>query len=125
MGTFSFGTEVVTIPSTPNIVLERLRIDRGEREQYRLHRSVSYYDDETARTYVVPPGEEFGDFETDLASVPQLFTWLVPKSGNHLAAASISILAATAIRSVSTATSPTASSATPWAISTSASSAAG
>jgi hypothetical protein len=87
MGTFSFGTEVVTIPSTPNIVLERLRIDRGEREQYRLHRSVSYYDDETARTYVVPPGEEFGDFETDLASVPQLFTWLVPKSGNHLAAA--------------------------------------
>ena len=87
MGTFSFGTDVVTIPSTPNIVLERLRIDRGEREQYRLHRPVSYYDDETARTYVVPPGAEFGDFETDLASVPQLFTWLVPKSGNHLAAA--------------------------------------
>lgn len=87
MGTFTYGTEVVTIPSTPNIVLERLRVDRGDREQYRLHRMVSYHDDETGRTFAVPPGSEFGDFETDLASVPQLFTWLVPKSGTHLAAA--------------------------------------
>jgi hypothetical protein len=87
MGRFSFGTDVISIAATPNIVLERLRIDRGEREQYRLHRAVSYHDDVTDRTFTVPPGSEFGDFETDLASVPQLFTWLVPKSGTHLAAA--------------------------------------
>ncbi len=84
MGSFTFGSDPITIGPTKNIVLERLRVDRGEREQFRLHRVVSYTDDTTRRVFTVPPGETF---ETDLASVPQLFTWLVPKSGTHLPAA--------------------------------------
>ena len=84
MGQFTYGVDPVSIGPTTNIVLERLRVDRGDVEQFRLHRVVSYTDTTSGQTFTVPPN---GNFETDLASVPQLLTWLVPKSGVHLPAA--------------------------------------
>jgi hypothetical protein len=87
MGQFTFGDEAVTIEPTTNIVLERLPITRGDREQFKLHRTITYAATDAADgstfTYTVPDDT----YVTDLASVPQLFTWLVPKSGRHLPAA--------------------------------------
>ena len=89
MGEFSYGSDPITIGDTGNIVLERLPIQSGDRELFRLHRTVTYtttLDDGTVFEYTVPPPSD-PDFVTDLTSVPQLLTWLVPKSGKHLPAA--------------------------------------
>lgn len=89
MGVFTYGTDTITIGDTGNIVLERLPIQEGDCEEFRLHREVTYtttLDDGTPFVYTVPPATE-PDWVTDLASVPQLLTWLVPTSGKHLPAA--------------------------------------
>ena len=89
MGEFSYGSDPITIGATGNIVLERLPIQSGDRELFRLNRAVTYTAtraDGTALAYTVPPPTD-PDFVTDLTSVPQLLTWLVPKSGKHLPAA--------------------------------------
>ena len=89
MGAFTYGTDTITIGDTGNIVLERLPIQQGDREEFRLHRDVTYstsLDDGSPFVYTVPPANE-PDWVTDLASVPQLLTWLVPTSGKHLPAA--------------------------------------
>lgn len=91
MGIFTYRDDPVTIATTPDIVLRRLPLTTAgsDRERFVLHRAV---------TYTVGADEPGGPFEysvsagddllvTDLASVPQLLTWLVPKSGRHLPAA--------------------------------------
>jgi hypothetical protein len=89
MGEFTYGSDPITIGDTGNIVLERLPIQSGDCELFRLHRTVTYtatLDDGSPLTFTVPPPTD-PDFVTDLTSVPQLLTWLVPKSGKHLPAA--------------------------------------
>ena len=89
MGAFTYGTDTITIGDTGNIVLERLPIQAGDCEEFRLHRKVTYATtlaDGTPFVATVPPANE-PDWVTDLASVPQLLTWLVPTSGKHLPAA--------------------------------------
>ena len=91
MGIFTYDEAAVTIGPTPNIVLERLPLlpEATDRETFLLHRSITYTvaDDEPGGpfSYSVPPDGQ--EYDTDLASVPQLLTWLVPKSGRHLPAA--------------------------------------
>ena len=89
MGAFTYGIDSVTIDGTDNIVLERLPLQEGDAEVFRLHRDVTYATtlaDGSPFVYTVPPANE-PDWLTDLASVPQLLTWLVPTSGRHLPAA--------------------------------------
>lgn len=66
----------------PRIVLERVTAAR--QELFRLGRRVAYLDRELGELLV--PGD-LDRFRTDLASVPWLFTWLVPRTGAHLPAA--------------------------------------
>lgn len=91
MGRFEYGDAPVEIAPTTDIVLQRLPIKRGDREEFTLHRTIRYVIDDGEPggpfRYLVPPPD--GQFRTDLASVPQLLTWLVPKSGRHLPAALI------------------------------------
>jgi len=91
MGVYTYGSDPITIGDTGNIVLERLPIRSGDRELFRLHRTVTFTgrrDDGSSFSYTVPPADD-PEFVTDLTSVPQLLTWLVPKSGRHLPAALI------------------------------------
>ncbi|MDO7868850.1 DUF1353 domain-containing protein [Nocardioides jiangxiensis] len=66
----------------PRIVLER-RLDPAGRERLLMLRRIGYLDRRFGPLLV--PAR--ADFLTDLASVPALFTWLVPKTGAHLPAA--------------------------------------
>lgn len=66
----------------PRIVLER-RLDPRGRERFLMLRRIGYLDRDVGPLLV--PAQ--ADFLTDLASVPMLFTWLVPKTGAHLPAA--------------------------------------
>jgi len=66
----------------PRIVLAR--DDSTGSERWAMERRLAY-DDEVHGVLLVP--DVLGRFRTDLASVPALFTWLVPKTGHHLAAA--------------------------------------
>jgi len=66
----------------PRIVLARTADLVGAR--FRMERRIGYRDRHVG-DILVPAG--LGSFATDLASVPALFTWLVPKDGNHLPAA--------------------------------------
>lgn len=66
----------------PRIVLER-RLDAQGRERFLMLRRIGYLD-RTFGPLLVPAR---ADFLTDLASVPAVFTWLVPKTGAHLPAA--------------------------------------
>ena len=50
-------------------------------EIFHLETPIGYLDHQLG-VYLIPK-----NLETDLASVPQLFTWLVPKTGTHLPAA--------------------------------------
>lgn len=68
--------------SDPRIVLERRLDDRG-RERFLMLRRIGYLDRRFGPLLV--PAR--ADFLTDLASVPRLFTWLVPRTGAHLPAA--------------------------------------
>lgn len=66
----------------PLIVLERT-LEMAE-QRFRMQRRLAYRDREYG-VLLVPA--DLGGFETDLASVPAVFGWLVPRSGNHLPAA--------------------------------------
>ena len=70
----------------PRIVIERLDSEDLDRvEQFRMLRRIGYRDHPARaaeRVFLVP--RRLDDFETDLASVPTIFTWLVPKTGRHL-----------------------------------------
>jgi hypothetical protein len=70
-----------TLDEPPRIVLER-RLVEGE-ERFLMLRRIGYADRRLGELLVPRTAE----FTTDLASVPMLFTWLVPKSGAHLPAA--------------------------------------
>src|SRR5699024_12118624 len=50
-----------------------------------LLRPIAYVADDYAEPFVVPTQLE--TFRTDMASVPWVFTWLVPRSGRFLPAA--------------------------------------
>lgn len=67
----------------PRIVLERVEVGDLERrtERFRMLRRVAYRDREHG-LLLVPA--DLGSFESDLTSVPMLFTWLVPRTGRHL-----------------------------------------
>ncbi|NYJ00277.1 succinate dehydrogenase hydrophobic anchor subunit [Nocardioides thalensis] len=66
----------------PRIVLER--DDSTGTERWAMERRLAY-EDEVHGIFLVP--DVLGHFRTDLASVPAIFTWLVPKTGKHLAPA--------------------------------------
>lgn len=68
----------------PRIVL--VRTDDLGPTTFRMDRRIGYRDRELGGI-LVPA--DVGTFETDLTSVPALFTWLVPKDGSHLPAALI------------------------------------
>jgi Protein of unknown function (DUF1353) len=68
----------------PDVMLWRALDDR-RREQFVLLAPITYHDVAGGRRITVPA--RFGQFRTDLTSVPSWFTWLVPKSGAHLPAA--------------------------------------
>lgn len=65
----------------PRIVLER-HAEAGV-ESFALERAIGY-DDRLLGELLVPADH---GFRTDLASVPWVFTWLVPRTGAHLPAA--------------------------------------
>jgi Protein of unknown function (DUF1353) len=69
-------------PSTPRIELAR-SLSNG-RECWRMTTRIAYRDRQLGDIIVPEPG---GRGDTDLTSVPQFFTWLVPKTGQHLPAA--------------------------------------
>lgn len=87
---FDAGTELpYTVARPAKYELERViaSVDGGpEREWFQLQRRLGYQDREFGEL-VVPTDLE--RFYSDLTSVPALFTWLVPKSGDHLPAALI------------------------------------
>lgn len=68
------------------VMLERIETPVGgkKRESFRLLRRIAYRDDVYGEILV--PADP-ATFDTDFASVPALFTWLVPKTGAHLPAA--------------------------------------
>jgi len=66
----------------PRIVIERLT--EAGAEIWQLDRRIAYADREYGEL-LVPA--DLTAFRTDLASVPAVFTWLVPKTGAHLPAA--------------------------------------
>lgn len=69
--------------SPPRIVLERVESGDVHRrtERFRMLRRVAYRDREYG-VLLVPA--DLGGFESDLTSVPTIFTWLVPRTGRHL-----------------------------------------
>lgn len=69
--------------SPPRVVLERVESGDVHRrtERFRMLRRLGYRDRELGEL-LVPA--DLGTFETDLTSVPALFTWLVPRTGRHL-----------------------------------------
>jgi Protein of unknown function (DUF1353) len=70
------------------VLLERRLVveDGRQRETFVLCRRIAY-DDRHCGEIIVPARYE--QFDTDLTSVPAMFTWLVPKTGAHLPAALI------------------------------------
>lgn len=67
----------------PKIVLERVESGDVHRraERFRMLHRIAYRDREHG-DLLVPA--DLGTFETDLTSVPTIFTWLVPRTGRHL-----------------------------------------
>ncbi|WGX98184.1 DUF1353 domain-containing protein [Nocardioides sp. L-11A] len=67
----------------PRIVLERVESGDLHRrtERFRMLHRIAYRDREYG-DLLVPA--DLGSFETDLTSVPTIFTWLVPRTGRHL-----------------------------------------
>jgi hypothetical protein len=60
-----------------------LRVTEGGREEFAMERRIGYRDRHLGEL-LVP--RVTATFRTDLTSVPALFTWLVPKTGQHLPA---------------------------------------
>lgn len=74
-------------PDLPaKVMLERIESGSGQqpRESFRMMRRIAYRDEVWGEILV--PADP-GAFDTDFASVPGLFTWLVPRTGAHLPAA--------------------------------------
>jgi hypothetical protein len=67
--------------SDPRIVL--IRVTDTGREQFAMERRIAYRDRHLGEL-LVP--RVTATFRSDLTSVPALFTWLVPKTGQHLPA---------------------------------------
>lgn len=67
----------------PRIVLERVESGDLERrtERFRMMHRIAYRDREYG-DLLVPA--DLDAFESDLTSVPTIFTWLVPRTGRHL-----------------------------------------
>ncbi|MCR1786719.1 DUF1353 domain-containing protein [Nocardioides carbamazepini] len=67
----------------PRIVLERVESGsvRRRTERFRMLHRIAYRDREYG-DLLVPA--DLGSFESDLTSVPTIFTWLVPRTGRHL-----------------------------------------
>lgn len=63
----------------------RLELRSIDGRDFTLLRQIAFRSDHYAECFVVPA--DLRHFRTDLASVPALFTWLVPKSGDFLPAA--------------------------------------
>lgn len=63
----------------------RLEMRSVDGRDFSLLRRIAYQADDYDQPFVVPADLE--SFHTDLASVPRVFTWLVPKSGDFLPAA--------------------------------------
>lgn len=63
----------------------RLELRSIDGRDFTLLRQIGFRSDHYAECFVVPA--DLRRFMTDLASVPALFTWLVPKSGDFLPAA--------------------------------------
>ena len=71
------------VPERPPLIVLSRELDEGL-DMFRMTRRIAYRD----RVYgelLVP--DDLITFETDLASVPAVFAWLVPKTGAHLPAA--------------------------------------
>ncbi|GAA3661683.1 hypothetical protein GCM10022237_21960 [Nocardioides ginsengisoli] len=70
----------------PKVVLERIEEGpvRRRTEAFRMLHRIAYRDREYGDLLV--PADP-ATFETDLTSVPTIFTWLVPRTGRHLPAA--------------------------------------
>lgn len=60
-------------------------LKRFDDKRYLIEKQFSYVEPATGRTWIVP--DTVGCFKTDLASVPAVATWLVPKDGRHTPAA--------------------------------------
>lgn len=63
----------------------RLELRSIDGRDFTLLRQIGFHSDHYAESFVVPA--DLRRFTTDLASVPSLFTWLVPVSGDFLPAA--------------------------------------
>ncbi|MFG1664232.1 DUF1353 domain-containing protein [Streptomyces sp. Y7] len=63
--------------------IELVRHVLGGQEQFAMRRRIAYRDRHLGEL-LVP--RTTADFRTDLTSVPAFFTWLVPKTGDHLPA---------------------------------------
>lgn len=88
---FDGGTDVEPPRTLPEAAYELTRVlivrpREPARELFRLRRRIGY-DDRHHGELLVP--RDCATFLSDLTSVPALFTWLVPKSGEHLPAALI------------------------------------
>jgi hypothetical protein len=59
---------------------------KNNAEIFYLDTPIGYLDKEFG-VFLIPFDGPVKSFDTDLASVPQLFTWIVPKTGTHLQAA--------------------------------------
>ena len=81
------GAEPPNPDEDVDVVLDRrltTGVDGELHETFVLRRRIAYNDRHCGEV-IVPPVYEM--FQTDLTSVPALFTWLVPKTGAHLPAA--------------------------------------
>ena len=88
---FDGGTDHEPPRTLPAAAYEMSRVvlaldGRTEREWFQLRRRIGYHDRHHG-DLLVPA--DCATFYTDLTSVPALFTWLVPRSGDHLPAALI------------------------------------
>lgn len=88
---FDGGTDQEPPRTLPDAAYELARVVVAldgdiEREWFQLRRRIGYRDRHHG-DLLVP--RDCATFYTDLTSVPPLFTWLVPKSGDHLPAALI------------------------------------
>lgn len=63
----------------------RLELSSVDGRDFRLLRRIGYRSDDYPEPFVVP--DDLETFRTDLASVPTVFRWLIPRSGDFLPAA--------------------------------------
>ncbi|MDQ3739198.1 MAG: DUF1353 domain-containing protein [Actinomycetota bacterium] len=78
-----FDAESPGMAAPARILLERHEVDGIE--TFQIVRRFGFHDPGFEQPFIVPADIE--TFRSDLTSVPVLFTWLVPRTGNHLPAA--------------------------------------